>query len=241
MSHTLLLADKDETLCRHLADELAADGYQTHTASSPGALALQLRNHRPDLVVLGDFEGPGAAARLLCALRAGDAPFHGLCAETPAIVLAKDGGQLALLRAFDGGADDFLAKPASYLELRARIRAVIARAGGERVASVRRVGALEIDSEGHRAAYAGRALALSQLEFALLAHLGDQPSRVHTKEELLRDIWGYKTPGASRTVDAHACRLRKKLVQAGATGLVVSHRGVGYALTTTGGEPDDAA
>ena len=142
MSYTLLVADEDEKLCRDLACELAADGYENHTAASPRALVLQLENHRPDLVVLGDFEGPGAAARLLAGLRTGALPFHGLCAETPAIVLAEDGGELALLRAFGAGADDFVVKPASYLELRARIRAVIARPQGERAPSLRRVGAL---------------------------------------------------------------------------------------------------
>ena len=195
MSHTLLVADHDDAFCEALCSELAADGYEAAAATTPAALALQLENRRPDRLVLGDFEGPGAAARLLGALRGGRPPFGGLCAETPAIVLAEEGGELALLRAFDAGADDFLAKPASYLELRARIRALIARSAGERVPSVRRIGALEIDTDGHRAAYAGRPLALSRLEFALLARLGERPARVHTKQALLRDIWGYGLPG----------------------------------------------
>ena len=156
-------------------------------------------------------------------------------------MLAEDGGELALLRAFEAGADDFLRKPASYLELRARIRAVIARSQGEWVPPVRRIGALEIDGDRHRAAYAGRPLCLSRLEFALLARLGERPARVHTKEALLREVWGYRSPGATRTLDAHACRLRKKLFEAGAAGLVVSHRGVGYALTAPGGDGDEAA
>jgi len=239
VSHTLLIADQDETLSHTLGSELAADGYHVLTANAAGALALQLENHPPDLLVLGDFEGPGASARLLAALRAGGAPFRGLCAETPTIVLAHDSGELALLRAFDAGADDFVAKPASYLELRARVRAVIARAAGERVPTIRRVGALEIDTDAHRATYAGQPLQLSRLEFELLAQLGERPSRVHSKQTLLRDIWGYQTEGATRTIDAHACRLRKKLVQAGAIDLVVNHRGIGYALT--GGGTDEAA
>jgi len=241
MSHTLLIADHDEDLCEGLCAELAADGYQPVTATSPAALRVQLENHRPELLVLGDFDGPGASARLLAALRNGQEPFAGLCAETPTIVLAADGGELALLRAFEAGADDFIAKPVSYLELRARIRAVIARAQGEREPTVRKVGALEIDSEGHRAAYAGRPLKLSRLEFALLAQLGERPSRIHTKAELMRQVWGYKTPGQSRTVDQYACRLRKRLLQAGASELVINHRGVGYALTDPRRGPDEPA
>lgn len=76
-----------------------------------------MENHRPELLVLGDFDGPGASARLLAALRDGQGPFVGLCAETPTIVLAGDGGELQLLRGFEAGADDFLVKPAGYLEL----------------------------------------------------------------------------------------------------------------------------
>ena len=118
---------------------------------------------------------------------------------------------------------------------------MIARAGGERVPSVRRIGALEIDGDRHRAAYAGRPLCLLRLEFALLAQLGERPARVHTKEALLHEVWGYRTAGATRTLDAHACRQRKKLLAAGAAGLVVSHRGVGYALTAPDGDGDEAA
>ena len=108
---------------------------------------------------------------------------------------------------------------------------MIARAQGEREPTIRKIGALEIDSERHRATYAGRALKLSRLEFALLAQLGQRPSRIHTKAELLRDVWGFDHAGGTRTVDAHCCRLRKKLAQAGASELVINHRGVGYALT----------
>ena len=92
MSHALLVADHDDALCEALCSELAADGYDAAAATTPSALALQLQNRRPDLLVLGDFEGPGAAARLLAALRRRQAPFGGLCADTPAIVLAADGG-----------------------------------------------------------------------------------------------------------------------------------------------------
>ena len=78
--------------------------------------------------------------------------------------------------------------------------------------------------------YGGRRLELTRYEYLLLTHLAIDPERVFTKLELLREIWGYRTERATRTLDAHACRLRKKLARAGAVGYVVNQRGVGYRL-----------
>ena len=234
MSHTLLIADHDEDAVCDLAHELAADGYPTLTACSPTALALTLTHNRAELIVLGDFEGPGAQARLLAELRAARSPFPPAAADTPAVVVSEHDGQLARLRCFDAGADDFMAKPVAHLELRARIRAVLARTSGQRTSAARQVGALEVDSDQLEARYAGHPVALTRLEFALLAQLAETPSRIWAKAELLRAVWGFENPtdARTRTVDAHACRLRQKLDAAGARHLIVNRRGVGYALTT---------
>jgi len=234
MSHTLLIADHDQDLVRSLAGELAADGYAVVSATAIEALAIQLANHRPELIVLGDFQGPGAQARLLGQLRGGRTPFDGAPVNTPVIVVSEHDGELARLRAFDAGADEFLPKPASYLELRARIRAVLARTSGQRTSPTVRIGALEIDTDLMRAHYAGHQVSLTRLEFALLARLCETPIRVWAKAELLQHVWGFENPtdARTRTVDAHACRLRQKLEGAGARHLIVNRRGIGYALTT---------
>jgi DNA-binding response OmpR family regulator len=106
-----------------------------------------------------------------------------------------------------------VAKPFSYIELRARVCASIRRAREWQVPRRLVVGALVIDQDERRARHAGRELSLSRLEFELLCHLAAAPTRVFTKPELLHEIWGFRSEGTTRTVDAHACRLRKKLAR----------------------------
>lgn len=89
---------------------------------------------------------------------------------------------------------------------------------------------LTIDRAALTASYAGRPLDLTRMELALLSVLATDPARAKTRNELLRDVWGYASPGKTRTVDATACRLRRKLAAVGATGWVVPVRGVGYRL-----------
>jgi DNA-binding response OmpR family regulator len=150
----------------------------------------------------------------------------------PAIVVAADGHELDMLRAFEAGADDFLARPAAYLELRARLRALLRRTADRPArAHPLEVGPLAIDTFARTVTVEGREVSLRRLEFELLAHLASEPERVFAKAELMHVVWGYRSSGSSRTLDTHASRLRRKLATAGAHGLVISVWGVGYRLT----------
>jgi DNA-binding response OmpR family regulator len=131
--------------------------------------------------------------------------------------------------AFERGCDDYLCKPFIYMELLARVQALLRRANGRRALGRVRVGNLEIDPPARMARLHGEPLDLSQKEFALLRMLASEPTRVYTKQELLRTIWGYAL-GTTRTLDSHACRLRQKLA-AGGDRYVVNVWGVGYRLT----------
>ena len=124
---------------------------------------------------------------------------------------------------------DAIAKPFSYAELRLRILAVLRRSRGRRGAGWLRVGELEIDPAARETRLRGGRVELAQKEFALLHALACEPTRVFPKDELLRDVWGFRAPGATRTLDSHACRLRRKL---GAHGdrFVINVWGVGYKL-----------
>jgi DNA-binding response OmpR family regulator len=116
----------------------------------------------------------------------------------------------------------------------------LARRAGLRARGPKRHDGLRVDPRRRLATYAGRPLALSALEFALLNQLASDPTRCFTKSELLRDVWHYRAPGRTRTVDAHACRLRKRLEAAGARGFIANVRGVGYRLAQFSAPgPDD--
>jgi DNA-binding response OmpR family regulator len=132
------------------------------------------------------------------------------------------------VRGFERGADDYVVKPFAYGELRLRLRALLRRtrtAGDART----RIGSLEIDPLAREVRVRGERVTLSAKEYALLQALAADPSRVWTKRELLRDVWGYQSDGTTRTLDSHACRLRNKL-SGGGERFVLNVWGVGYRL-----------
>jgi DNA-binding response OmpR family regulator len=224
----LIVADSDDRRRDDLVAQLLADGFAAEPARTPAEGRCRA-SRRPDLLLLGELDGPTAALELLREIRSGDGLASRIDPALSVLVLSGFAGEWVPLRAFEAGCDDFLAKPASYLELRARVRAILRRTI-RGVTTPRRVGALAVDPQRVEARYAGTRIELARLEFALLCRLADDPLRVFTKHELLRDVWGFRAEPRTRTLDAHACRLRRKLGQAGAIGHVVNVRGVGYRL-----------
>jgi DNA-binding response OmpR family regulator len=147
----------------------------------------------------------------------------------PMIVLSGRGEEVDRVRGFDRGADDYLSKPYSYPELRARLRAVLRRAQGRRASGHIRIGGLVVDPRAREVHLHGQRLALSHKEFSLLRILATDPTRVFSKGDLVRTVWGQQTLGASRTLDSHACRLRRKLGVRGER-FVINVWGYGYRL-----------
>jgi DNA-binding response OmpR family regulator len=208
---------RDDELRQELVGQLRADGQQARPSRTMKETRCRA-GHGPDLLLLGELDDPTAALRLLRELRTGDALVSRADPALPVIVLIPDDGQRAALRALEAGADDCVRRAVSYLELRARLRAVLRRTKHTLTATPRRVGQLALDPMRQEVRFAGRPLQLARYEYLLLTYLPAEPERVFTKRQLLRDIWGYRTEARTRTLDAHACRLRKKEAQAGGCG-----------------------
>jgi len=230
---TVLVVEDDGPTGAFLADNLSADGYRVFCASEAGEAVRALEVRQPDLLLLDLGLAAGSGLEVLDRLRAADPASSRMDPDLPVIILTGRAGEVDRVRGFARGADDYLCKPFSYPELVARIDAVLRRASGRLRRGVLRVGELTVDPSTRVVRVGGRAVALSAKEFALLHALACDPSRVVSKVELLRDVWGYASIGMSRTVDAHACRLRKKL-SCGERRYVGNVRGIGYRLFADG-------
>jgi DNA-binding response OmpR family regulator len=231
---SILVAERDPKAGQRLAEQLTADGFRVLRARTVEHARSLVAAGDVQLAIIGGLESPGASLGLLAEIRGeGRAPWAGSSrwsSSLPVIVVSADAQEADLLRAFNAGADDFLARPARYLELRARLRAVLRRASQEsEERSLITVGSLQIDTLAHKVSVHGREVSLRRLEYELLVHMAGSPARVFEKQELLQAIWGYRCPGTTRTLDSHASRLRRKLGGDGES-WVLNTRGVGYRL-----------
>jgi DNA-binding response OmpR family regulator len=228
----ILVIEADVALGGALVEQLTADGFRAVLARTAEHARVLASQRVPKLAVLGDVDSPRGGLELLGEIREAVRERRPWTPELPVIVVSSSASELDVLRVFEAGADDFLARPARYLELRARLRAVLRRS--ELAADHGRqieVGALAIDTEARTVSLDGRHIDLRPLEYELLVQLAGAPERVFGKQELLRSVWGYQSQAATRTVDGHACRLRRKLDLDGSGRWVITVWGIGYRLT----------
>jgi len=223
MSCALLIAEPEAETGVFLAHHLAEDGFEV-IRTEDGEAALSLAEQaRADLVLLG------AEVDVCRRLREGE-PGRSWNRDVPVIVLGpEEADAVDRVRAFDRGADDFLGRPFMYDELLARIRAVLRRVAPP-AETVTEVGELVIDRATRCVTIDGCLLPLPGKQFDLLAKLATDPIKVFPKDELLKDVWGYRSVGRTRTLDSHASRLRRRLADATETPYVINAWGLGYRL-----------
>jgi DNA-binding response OmpR family regulator len=225
---TVVVCEDDAPTLDLLCDHLEADRF--HTLPAPSAAdALRLCHYKePDLLLL-DLRLPDAPGLdVLREIRASQGATGRYDPELPVIVLSGRTTDADRVRGFAEGADDYIGKPFHYPELALRIRSLLRRRDSRREGP-RRVGDVFIDPSRREVKVAGRPVKLANKEFALLLALASDPVRVFTKQELLRDVWGFRSMGRTRTLDSHASRLRRKLDPESGR-YVVNVWGVGYRL-----------
>ena len=229
MSAAVLLAEPEPDARSYLQRHLTDDGFDVVGATAAGeALELAERAH-PDLVLVGHRFDDMSPLDLCRRIREGE-PGRFWNRDVPVIVLGIAGADAVdRVRAFDRGCDDYVARPFVYDELVARIRAVLRRVAPPR-REVVEAGEIVADTATRRVTVAGNPVVLAGREYELLLKLMSDPSRVFSKEHLLREVWGFRSIGRTRTLDSHASRLRCKLAAAGEGPFVINIWGVGYRL-----------
>jgi DNA-binding response OmpR family regulator len=225
---TVVVCEDDQPTLELLCDHLEADRIRALPAPSASD-ALRLCHYKqPDLLLL-DLRLPDASGLdVLREIRASEGATGRYDPGLPVIVLSGRGTDADRVRGFAEGADDYVVKPFHYPEVAARIRSVLRRRDSRRQGP-RRVGEIFIDPSRRQVRINDRPIKLANKEFSLLCALAADPGRVFTKEELLRDVWGFRSMGRTRTLDSHASRLRRKLDPESGR-FVINVWGVGYRL-----------
>ena len=225
---SLVVCDDDAPTLELLCEHLEAERFAALPAAS-AADALRLCHFKqPDLLLL-DLNLPDAGGLdVLREIRASEGVTGSYDPELPVIVLSGRSTDADRVRGLACGADDYIVKPFHIHEVVVRVGTVLRRRDGRRKGPIR-VGEIWIDTSRREVRVGGEPIQLANKEFALLRTLASDPNHVFTKEELLRNVWGYRSLGRTRTLDSHASRLRRKLDPESGR-FVVNCWGVGYRL-----------
>ena len=222
--HVLIV--EDEPAQREvLAYNLEAEGFRASRAEDGEQALVMIDEDAPDVIVL-DWMLPNLSGIEVCRQLKSRPETR----DTPIIMLSARSEEVDKVRGLETGADDYVVKPYSVVELMARVRTQLRRARPSTVGQVLEYQDIVLDSETHRVSREGRQLKLGPTEFRLLSTFMEKPGRVWSREQLLDRVWGRDIYVDTRTVDVHVGRLRKVLTQNGGTDPLRTVRGAGYAL-----------
>lgn len=234
----ILVIDDDASIRARLCEGLEFDGYRVESEETVDSARRRMKSLPFDLVLL-DVNLPDCSGyNLLRELRRGAlTKLSGTSADVPVLMVSGRAEEVDRVRAFEFGCDDYVMKPFSFAELRGRVSALLRRSRCESSPDVVTVQTLDIDRRARSVHVEGKPVRLTFKEFALLSVLASDPMRVFSREELLESVWGYRNAGSTRTLDAHACRLRAKL-SSGRERYVINLWSVGYRLIACEPEAD---
>jgi two-component system phosphate regulon response regulator PhoB len=225
MTPRILIVEDEAALVTLLRYNLEREGFAVSEATDGEEALLRAKEDKPDLVVL-DWMLPLMSGIEVCR-RLRRMPET---RAVPVIILTARGEEADKVRGLEGGADDYVTKPFSPVELIARIRALLRRAQPGLSSETLEFADLSMDLAAHRVRRDGRLVHLGPTEFRLLHYLLRNPGRVFSREQLLDAVWGRDVYVEARTVDVHIRRLRKALNGDGEADLIRTVRAAGYAL-----------
>ncbi|MEM1080581.1 MAG: response regulator transcription factor [Pseudomonadota bacterium] len=205
----VLIVEDDQQLASLIAMQLGDTGYETEIAHD-GKIGLNRALSGEFGLIVLDWMLPGVHGVDICQAIRSSTHY------TPILMLTAKSTELDRITGLESGADDFLTKPFSVLELNARVKAIFRRSEAMREDKPEgsqhiQIGELTIDPRGREAQKQGIVLDLTGREFDLLLHFARSPGRVFSREQLLNQVWGYAHNGYEHTVNSHINRLRAKI------------------------------
>lgn len=222
---TILAVEDEPAIAELLRVNLVDAGYEVQTAPDAETAQALLRDALPDLVLL-DWMLPGQSGLALAKQLRADARTR----EVPIIMVTARSDEADKVAGLEAWVDDYVTKPFSPRELKARIKSVLRRRAPEAAQEPLQVGVLAMDPATHRVTAGGTPVALGPTEFRLLRFFLARPERVHSRAQILDHVWGDHVYIEERTVDVHIRRLRLALEPHGLGSIVETVRGSGYRL-----------
>lgn len=222
---TVLLVEDEPAQREVLAYNLEAEGFRVVPAGNGEDALVLVEEESPDIIIL-DWMMPELSGIEVCRRLKMRPETRGI----PIIMLSARAEEVDRIRGLETGADDYVIKPYSVLELMARARAQLRRVRPSSIGAQLEFEDIRLDPETHRVYRGDKVLKLGPTEFRLLTTFMEKPGRVWSREQLLDRVWGRDIYVDTRTVDVHIGRLRKSLMQHGGEDPLRTVRGAGYAL-----------
>ena len=223
MKPHILVIEDEASLVELLRYNLEKEGYRVSAANDGEEGLAMLHEHKPDLLVL-DWMLPHVSGIEICRQIRRKTELRDL----PVIMLTARGEEADRVRGLSTGADDYVVKPFSVVEVVARVKALLRRAAPDLLADFLIYDDIQLDRAAHRVTRAGRELRLGPTEYKLILYFLENRGRVLARQQLIDGVWGRDGEIDERTVDVHIGRLRKAMIRGNETDPIRTVRGGGY-------------